>query len=175
MNMMDWHVAPLTAQDALRYRDLMVEAYTLAADAFTSTPDERAAAPESWWARRIADPDGLAIAFGAFHGQELVGSVAIEYANKPKTAHKGHVIGMYLKPAFRGSGMAQALLNAAIQHAAERRGIEVLTLTVTDGNGPAIRLYHQAGFETFGTEPMAIRTPSGFKAKVHMWRRMIIG
>lgn len=172
---MNWHIAALGAQDALRYRDLMVEAYTLAADAFTSTPEERAAAPESWWARRIADPAGLAVAWGAFFGAQLVGSVAMEYYSKPKTAHKGHVIGMYLQPAFRGRGIAQGLLEAAIGHASQRPGIQVLTLTVTEGNEAAIRLYLQAGFVVFGTEPMAILTPGGFKGKVHMWRPLTSG
>ncbi len=165
-------IAPLTAQDAGRYRGLMLEAYTLAADAFTSTPEERAAKPESWWAWRIAEPNGLAVAFGAFQDGELVGSAAIEYSTKSKTAHKGHVIGMYLKPSSRGSGLARGLIEAVIQHASQRPGIQVLTLTVTEGNQAASRLYLNAGFEIFGTEPMAILTPGGLRGKVHMWRRV---
>ena len=34
----------------------------------------------------------------------------------------------------------------------------------------AVRLYRSVGFEAFGTEPMAILTPGGFRAKVHMQR-----
>ena len=45
----------------------------------------------------------------------------------------------------------------------------LLTLTATEGNDSAINLYRAVGFEVFGVEPMAIRTPSGYKAKVHMW------
>jgi hypothetical protein len=30
----------------------MLRAYEVAADAFTSTPEERAAEPESWWVKR---------------------------------------------------------------------------------------------------------------------------
>ncbi|MNY83742.1 hypothetical protein D3C86_2267210 [compost metagenome] len=44
-----------------------------------------------------------------------------------------------------------------------------MTLTVTEGNASAIALYESLGFKTFGVEPMAIATPEGFKAKVHMW------
>ena len=70
-------VAVLTPEDVQRYRTLMLEAYAQAPDAFTSTPEERAAEPESWWIRRIADPIGMTVAFGAFQDQELVGTVAL--------------------------------------------------------------------------------------------------
>jgi RimJ/RimL family protein N-acetyltransferase len=164
------HIAPLEPADVLPYRALMLQAYEQAADAFTSTAEERAAEPESWWLRRIADPKGLNIAFGAFDGSRLVGSVALEFSSKPKTRHKALVIGMYVVPSHRGSGTARALLDAAIDHALRRPGVQLLTLTVTEGNDAALRLYRAAGFEAFGTEPMAILTPLGFKAKVHMWR-----
>ncbi len=162
------HIALLKPSDAARYRALMLEGYELAADAFTSTPEERAAEPESWWVRRIADPQSAA--FGAFEGNELIGTVTLEFSAKPKTRHKAHVIGMYVSPAFRGSGAGRALLAASIEHAQARPGLLLLTLTVTEGNEVAIGLYKSAGFAPFGTEPMAILTPSGFKGKVHMWR-----
>ncbi len=31
------------------------------------------------------------------------------------------------------------------------------------------RLYRSVGFQMYGTEPMAILTPSGYKGKVLMW------
>ena len=71
------HVARLAASDATRYRGLMLHAYEVAADAFTSTPEERAAQPESWWVKRIADPDSRSLSFGAFHDDDLVGTVTI--------------------------------------------------------------------------------------------------
>jgi hypothetical protein len=44
----------------------------------------------------------------------------------------------------------------------------VLTLTLTEGNEPALRLYKSLGFSVWGVEPLAIRTKSGIKGKVHM-------
>jgi RimJ/RimL family protein N-acetyltransferase len=161
-------VAHLQPSDATRYRKLMLEAYELAADAFTSTAEERAAQPESFWVRRIADPKGMSAAFGAFEGQELVGTVALEFSAKPKTKHKALVIGMFVSPAVRGKGAGRALLDAAIEYARAREGILLLNLTVTEGNEAAVSLYRSAGFHAFGVEPMAILTPSGYKGKVHM-------
>ena len=165
-------IVRLSADHAEPYRQLMLEAYELAADAFTSTPEERATEPLSWWIKRIDDPHGLSAAFGAFDGDDLVGTVALEFSAKPKTRHKALVIGMYVRPACRGTGAGKALLAAAIAHAQAQPGLLVVQLTVTQGNESAINLYKAAGFEVFGTEPMAILTPSGFKGKLHMWKSL---
>jgi ribosomal protein S18 acetylase RimI-like enzyme len=162
-------IVALSAAHARQCRALMLHAYEHAADAFTSTVEERAGEPESWWIRRIADPTGMAMAFGAFAGTELVGAVALEFSAKPKTRHKASVIGMYVVPEWRGNGAARALVQAAIDRCRSRGDVRVVQLTVTDGNEPAIALYRSAGFEPFGTEPMAIRTAAGFRSKVHMW------
>ena len=163
------HVLPLTAVDVASYRELMLHAYAAAPDAFTSTPEERAAEPDAWWLRRIADPSGLAVSFGAFHDGRLVGAVALEFSAKPKTRHKAHLIGMFVHASARGQGAGAGLLAAALAHAGSRPEIRLVTLTVTEGNEPAIAQYQRFGFRTFGVEPMAIATPDGFKAKVHMW------
>lgn len=163
------HVRPLTVQDARQYRALMLHAYEAAADAFTSTREERAAEPDSWWVKRIADPSGMSVAFGAFEGEDIVGTVTIEFSAKPKTKHKAHLIGMFVAEATRGSGAGRALLRAALEMARSRPGVLVVTLTVTEGNTPAVRLYESFGFQSFGVEPMAIATPAGFKSKAHMW------
>jgi ribosomal protein S18 acetylase RimI-like enzyme len=162
-------IAVLAAGDARPYRALMLHAYEHAADAFTSTVEERAGEPESWWVGRIDDPTGMSVAFGAFEGTELVGAVALAFSAKPKTKHKASLIGMYVMPQWRGSGAARALLQAAIGRCRSRGGIRVVQLTVTEGNEPAVALYRSAGFRPFGTEPMAVRTPAGFRSKVHMW------
>ena len=173
--MLPLHIARLRADHAAPYRRLMLEAYELAADAFTSTPEERAGEPKAWWIKRIAAPDGSSAAFGAFDSETLIGTVALEFSAKPKTRHKALVIGMYVTPACRGSGAGKALLAAAIAHAQTRPGLLVVQLTVTQGNDAAIGLYRAAGFQTFGTEPMAILTPGGFRGKVHMWRGVARG
>jgi RimJ/RimL family protein N-acetyltransferase len=152
-------IRTLSACDVDQYRELMLEAYALAPDAFTTTAEERALEPESWWMKRIAAPRGLGASFGAMDEDKLVGTVAIEYSAKPKLKHAALIIGMYVRESARGKGIGKALLAAAMGHASQRPGTEVVTLTVTEGNAPAIRLYQGAGFEAWGTQPMAIATP----------------
>lgn len=166
------HVTRLTAADVPQYRRLMLHAYEHAADAFTSTAEERAAEPESWWVQRIAGPQGHSVVFGAFRENELVGTVALELSRKPKTRHKIMVIGLYVLAECRGAGIGKALLEAAVEFARSYPGARSMTLTVTEGNESAIALYRAFGFEVFGTEPMAVLASGGFKAKVHMWRRI---
>ncbi len=162
-------ITQLNASNATRYRKLMLQAYELASDAFTSTAAERVTEPESFWVKRIADPSGLSAVFGACDGEKLVGTVAVEFSAKPKTKHKASLIAMYVSPQVRGKGVGRALLEAAIEYARARAGMLQFRLTVTEDNAQAIALYSAAGFQSFGIEPMAIWTPTGYKGKVHMW------
>ncbi|MFN7725834.1 MAG: GNAT family N-acetyltransferase [Rubrivivax sp.] len=169
------HIARLKPADALAYRALMLQAYALAADAFTSTAEERALEPEAYWVHRIGagdedDADGAGnLALGAWEAGALVGTVAVEFSIKPKTRHQALVIGMYVAPGCRRGGVGRALLAQAVAAATARPGVRAVSLTVTEGNEPALSLYRSAGFQPWGVEPMAILTPGGFKAKVHMW------
>jgi ribosomal protein S18 acetylase RimI-like enzyme len=163
------NVQRLVASDVPRYRELMLHAYAAAPDAFTSTPEERSAEPDSWWLKRIADPSGQSLAFGAFHGDRLVGTVTVEFAAKPKTRHKAKIIGMFVHESCRGLGAGAQLVEAALAAASSRPEVRVVTLTVTEGNASAIGLYERYGFRSFGVEPMAIATPEGYRSKVHMW------
>ncbi|WP_294772321.1 GNAT family N-acetyltransferase [uncultured Rhodoferax sp.] len=166
------HIAPLTAADALNYRTLMLHAYAAEPDAFTSTPEERAALPEAWWMQRLADPKGLSVALGAFHDGRLVGTATMEFSERSKTRHKAHLIGMFVDASCRGLGAGRQLVEAALAVARARAGVKLVTLTVTEGNEAAVTLYTRCGFRAFGTEPMAIATPTGYKAKVHMYLRL---
>jgi RimJ/RimL family protein N-acetyltransferase len=163
------NVERLVASDVPRYRALMLHAYAAAPDAFTSTPEERFAEPDSWWLKRIADPSGQSLAFGAFHEGQLVGTVTVEFAVKPKVRHKAKLIGMFVSESSRGLGAGAKLVQAALAAARARPEVQVVTLTVTEGNASAVTLYERCGFRQFGVEPMALATPEGYKSKVHMW------
>jgi GNAT superfamily N-acetyltransferase len=161
-------VSTLTAADVVAYRALMLQAFEQAPDAFITTAAEREAEPEAWWIKRIGGADGSATSFGAWKGNSLVGTVALEYSAKPKTRHSALLLGMYVQPQERGKGIGLALLNAAIAAASTRPAVLRLTLTLTECNAPAHRLYRSVGFVDWGTQPEAIRTDSGLKGKVHM-------
>jgi ribosomal protein S18 acetylase RimI-like enzyme len=84
--------------------------------------------PEGWW---IAD------AAGAPAGCILVNDQPLEEA--------AEVLYLGVRPEHQGKGLAGSLLDRAAREAA-RRGLRRVLLAVDARNGPALRLYEQAGF-----------------------------
>jgi hypothetical protein len=82
-------VTALAESHVQAYRELMLEAYEHAADAFTTSAQERETEPLSRWLERVGSEAGPARSFGAWHRDDLVGAVALEFSAKPKTRHAG--------------------------------------------------------------------------------------
>jgi ribosomal protein S18 acetylase RimI-like enzyme len=166
------HVRRLEPADAPAYRALMLDAYRDHPDAFTSSHAERATQPSDWWAWRLAPGDGAAPrVFGAFEGGALVGAAGWQRGERVKVAHRGELFGMAVAPAARRRGAGGALVGAALDDA-RAAGLVTMTLTVTDGNDTAERLYARLGFVRIGVEPMALRVGGRWVAKATMWRRL---
>jgi ribosomal protein S18 acetylase RimI-like enzyme len=166
------HVRRLAPADAPAYRALMLDAYRDHADAFTSSHAERAAQPADAWAWRLAPGDGATQrVFGAFDGEVLVGAAGWRRGERGKVAHRGELFGMAVAAAARGRGAGRALVEAVLDDA-RAAGLVTMTLTVTDGNVPAERLYARCGFARIGLEPMALRVGERWFAKATMWRRL---
>ncbi|RPH45883.1 MAG: GNAT family N-acetyltransferase [Burkholderiales bacterium] len=167
------HVRRLVPDDAPAYRALMLDAYRDHPDAFTSSAEERAAQPTDWWAWRLAPGDTVAQrVFGAFDGDLLLGASGWSRGDRAKAAHRAELFGMAVVAAARGRGAGQALVEAVVADA-RAAGALTMTLTVTDGNGTAERLYARCGFVRIGLEPMAVRVGDAFVAKATMWRRLV--
>lgn len=79
-------------------------------------------------------------------GQQLAGILTITRI-RPRTAHIPQVA---VAVPFQGRGLGSALMEAAFRDLA-REGFKEVTLTVTDANAGAVRLYERIGFETFKT------------------------
>ncbi len=158
---------------AAAYRALLLEAYELHPDAFTSSVAERARLPLSWWADRLGeDPLAGQVVFGAFREQELCGVAGISFETREKIRHKATLFGMYVPERHRRIGLGRELVRAVLDCAAGRPELQLVQLTVTEGNLPARRLYEPLGFSAFGTEPLAVRVGEKYVSKVHLWRRL---
>ena len=160
----------LAPDDAPQYRTMMLEAYELHPDAFTSSISERGSLPLSWWETRLkaeAQPSDMVL--GAFRGARLAGVVGLSFEAREKARHKAHLFGMYVPSEFRKSGVGKALVLAVLEHAQLRPGVKIVQLTVTQGNDAAQGLYERCGFVPFGIEPFAVAVGLEFVSKVHMW------
>lgn len=140
-------------------------------EAFTSdAAAERPRRAEDYLPRLgLEQVDAGRMLLGAWHGGVLVGAIGLDRDARVKVRHVGHVIGMMVAGPLQRRGIGRALLDALIDEVRCRpAGLELLTLTVTDGNDGARRLYERAGFERFGLLPHAIKVGSAYHAKAHM-------
>ncbi|MEM9552817.1 MAG: GNAT family N-acetyltransferase [Acidobacteriota bacterium] len=166
-------IARLMPRHAAVYRELMLEAYESAPEAFTSTPSERASLPLGWWADRVSDrPDASQLVVGAFERQRLVGVAGLRFHRRKRTRHRATLFGMFVRPELARRGIGRALVEAALGEATAAPETVVVELTVTESNLPAIRLYESCGFVPWGTHPVALCIGRRELAKIHLWRRV---
>ncbi|URM30051.1 GNAT family N-acetyltransferase [Pseudomonas frederiksbergensis] len=160
----------LDTSHALDYRALMLEAYDLHPQAFTSTVRERATMPLSWWESRLSSK--LDVVFGAFEEGKLAGIVGLAFEPREKARHKATLFGMYVTGKVRQRGLGFQLVQAVLDEAQTRQGLRLIQLTVTAGNEAAFKLYQRCGFVQFGLEPLAVRVGEDYFDKIHMWREI---
>jgi ribosomal protein S18 acetylase RimI-like enzyme len=107
----------------------------------------------------IGTPPSLTL--GGFVDDGLVGTAGLLVSTKVKQRHKGHIVGVYVASAWRGTGLARALIDGLVTQA-RQDGLAVLTLSVTVGNHAARRVYLDAGFTSYGMEPRSLRVADVF-------------
>jgi ribosomal protein S18 acetylase RimI-like enzyme len=94
---------------------------------------------------------------GSFKNGSLTGMVGFSREQRTKLKHKGNIWGMYISPEVRGEGIGRLLLAEVIRRSSNLEGLEQIVLTVTSGNKPAMRLYENIGFRSYGIEKRALR------------------
>ncbi|VVN07340.1 hypothetical protein PS645_03606 [Pseudomonas fluorescens] len=160
----------LDVSHALDYRALMLEAYDLHPQAFTSSVRERAVMPLSWWESRLSRK--LDEVLGAFDEEGLTGIVGLAFEPREKACHKVTLFGMYVSARARQRGLGAQLVQAALAEAQSHPKLRLIQLTVTAGNEAAFKLYQRCGFVQYGLEPMAVRVGEDYFDKIHMWREL---
>ena len=103
------NIRALGAADAQVYRALMLQAYEVYPQAFTSSVAERALMPLSWWEKRLDNP--LDRLLGGFEGDELAGIVGLAFEPREKARHKVTLFGMYVTEAYQRKGLGLSLIH----------------------------------------------------------------
>ncbi len=148
---MQHKVRRLTEQDAKIFRDIRLEALEDYPEAFQATYESAVDLPLEAYAVRLQ----MYALFGGFAGGQLQGFLGFTPLRNPKIAHKGVLWGMYVQPAARGTGLAAAMVEAALDHA--RQHVEQVLISVIADNTRARRFYEKMGFESYGVEPRALK------------------
>jgi RimJ/RimL family protein N-acetyltransferase len=167
LNAAEAKVRRLLPADAALYRDIRLDALQQDPEAFGSTYETESVQPLTWFADRL---DGAAV-FGAFDGPELLGIAGLFIQQGRKHAHKGTLLGMYVRPSARRAGVGRLLVEAVIEHA--RRHVELIQLSVVVGNEQARRLYASLGFVEYGIEKHALKQDGRYWDEVLMAKSLL--
>lgn len=87
------------------------------------------------------------LVWGAYTGERLVGVVAVARGFERGNSHTVHLWGLYVCPAFRGSGVGTLLLRAAIAWTRRQPATTKTVLYAHHGDCHALQLFRQFGFE----------------------------
>jgi ribosomal protein S18 acetylase RimI-like enzyme len=153
-------VTPLTARrlsssDAEAFQTLRLEGFRLQDREFRYAPEDELHVSRAETGARL-DRDFVV---GVFSGARLIAIAGLGFNAGVKTRHKTLLWGMYVQAEYRGSGAADMLMSAIVDHARERA--ESIHLTVVCGNQRAVRFYERWGFVVYGIEPRSIKLADG--------------
>ena len=144
-------VRRLAAADAEAFRSLHLEALQAYPAAFAAAYEEECDLPLSEFRSRLEQ----LVVLGGFVGDELAGMATLQRHKQMKRRHVAMLWGMYVRDALRGSGLAEAILVAAMDWA--RGEVDQLELYVAAGNERASRFYRRFGFEPYGLMRRSLR------------------
>ncbi|MFF4253969.1 GNAT family N-acetyltransferase [Streptomyces sp. NPDC001663] len=129
--------------------------------AFLETYEEASAHPDSFWQERTAGGAEGALGAQQFVAEgpdgEWVGTLTVlieepggtDWAGFPIERKQGHVVGVFVRPEYRGIGLTEVLFDAGLEWA-WGRDVERVRLIVHEDNGRAQAFYRRAGFTPTG-------------------------
>lgn len=157
----------LTTGDGEAFRALRLEALRDCPEAFGDSYDEARRLPLSHFVNRLE----MLTFFGAFSAGKLTGFLAYVREDGLKIDHRAWIMSAYVSPAHRGTGAADALMQAALAQA-HADGVLQAELYVSSAAPRAQAFYARHGFERVGVAPRAVRVNDMFHDEWHMIRRL---
>jgi RimJ/RimL family protein N-acetyltransferase len=140
----------LSTDDAGVYRELRLDGLRNAPTAFGSSYEAESKNTLEEFAERL----NRSYVAGAWLTGSLVGTAGFYRLDGLKTAHRGNIWGVYVRPDVRGHGVARALITDVLAFA--RTQVQQVHLSVVTENESARRLYEALGFTIYGTEPRSL-------------------
>jgi RimJ/RimL family protein N-acetyltransferase len=170
----DVHIRPTRIEDAPAYRALRLEGLGAHPEAFGADYASTAARPLERWQESMQSGAGgeQGITYVAEAAGELIGMTALVRNELAKTRHAGSIFGVYTRADWRGTGVADALLEACVAYAGVL-GLRLVRLGVVTSNASAIRLYHRCRFHVYGVEPEALFVNGIYYDELLMARRIV--
>jgi RimJ/RimL family protein N-acetyltransferase len=166
-------IRPTRESDAAAFRALRLQGLQAHPTVFGADYATSAAWPIEHWQERMRGGagDDERITYIAEAAGELIGMTTMVRNDLPKTRHAGSIFGVYTHPDWRGTGVADALLEVCAGYAREL-GLRLLRLGVATDNVSAIRLYLRNGFSVYGIEPESLQVDGVYYDELLMVKRL---
>lgn len=143
---------PITPEAALMFKTVRLRALADSPLAFSGSYGRESQLSDEEWIERSRRWNGEHatgyLAFVTPDENKACGLVAC-YAEQVGSVRTGHVISMWVDPAYRRAGVG-AMLIEALKNWAQAHGAEELTLMVTSVNQGAMDFYRRVGFQMSG-------------------------
>lgn len=179
-------IRPVSLSDVDVLLRLRLEALQESPEAFGEDYSYVAAQPLASWQERVAHSHGGGdqVIFIAARDdpandtpgdptqdQCVVGMAGVNRSTMRNTRHSASIWGVYVQPAYRGRGVAKALVQACVAWG-QQKGLITMRLAVITANVAAIRCYESCGFRSCGVDPMAFFVNGRFYDLMRMTRLM---
>lgn len=139
--------------------DLLVDTVAGGASLGFLAPLDRPTALAWWRGRADGVAAGRLAVWVAADGGRVLGTVALDFPDKPNSRHRAELVKLMVHRDARGRGLGRTLL-ATAEESAVAAGITLLHLDTETGS-PAERLYGAAGWTRIGAIPDYAAAPDG--------------
>ena len=159
----------LAPEQAASYREIRLAALQSDPTAFAATFADECDRPLAFFTERLRQ----SAVFAAIADGTIVGVAGFLVRDGIKQAHKGALVGMYVRPEARREGIGRRLVEAVVAHA--RQHVDLIQLSVVHDNAAARRLYARLGFVEYGFERNALKHDGRYYDEVLMAKPLAPG